>query len=184
MKILHTPSLVPDLKNCDIFLDTNALIGFFNKSDFRELFSKTSCGLITIPSVVFEFTRGSQDIDTFNLRTKFIDEICTVYQIEKHLDEFHELIVVLQRLRGSISYTDFLLSACLYKFPGALLLTENHRHFPTEILDRKYLITLETDSEIRNYGLYKISLTKFNKAGDNILKRKLLLNKEKDDIPF
>lgn len=173
MKILYNQGLLSDLSSTNLFLDTNSLKAFSSIQEIQELFKTTlKCHFITIPSVVFEFTRGSDTPEIFNKRVGFIAELCTVYPIERHLEGLQELIIVLQRLRGNASYTDCLLTACLYRFNSAFLLTENHKDFPLEILDRKHLITIDTGREIRNYGVYQLSTLKFNKAADNILKRK------------
>lgn len=176
MKILHDSTLVDNLKNSNLFLDTNVFIGaLFPGSPISELLKKLShneCAFLSIQSVLFEFTRGGNTIETFDKRLKFITEDLktTIYPIEKELDKLEDLIIVLQRIKADASYTDFLLTACLYKFPEAFLLTENHKDFPTEILDRKYLITIDTDKDIRNYAVYQFSLEKYAKAAENILK--------------
>ena len=173
MNILHSPTLTSELSNSNLFLDTNAIKGLLNIQEMLTLFKvELECSFTTIPSVVFEFTRGSETPGVFNERREFIDRLGNVYPIEKHLEELQELIIVLQRLGGNASYTDFLLTACLHQFRNSFLLTEDHKDFPLEILDRKHLITVDTGKEIRNYGIYQWSISKFDKAADNILKRK------------
>lgn len=49
-------------------------------------------------------------------------------------------------------------------------MTANHKDCPLDILDRKYIVTVDNDKEIRNYGIYQISQDKFNKAAEKILK--------------
>lgn len=175
MKALYKSTLVSELKNSDLFLDTNTFIAYnFFPEIFEELFDelkKNSCAFLTIPSVVFEFTRGTGTIADFNKRSEFIDSLVnTVYPIEKHIEDLRDLIIVLQKIKGDIHYTDFLLLACLYKFPKSYLISANHKDCPLEILDRKHIITVDTDKEIRTYGIYQISLEKFNKAAHSILR--------------
>jgi len=178
MKILHDSILVDDLKNSYLFLDTNVFIGALLSElpiyEFLKNLSSHGCSFLSIQSVLFEFTRGGGTIENFHKRAKFIieDLKTTIYPIEKELGNLEDLIVVLQKIKADASYTDFLLTACLYKFPNAFLLTENHKDFPTEILDRKHLITVDTDKEIRNYAVYQFSLEKYAKAAENILKEK------------
>lgn len=184
MRILYSLDLASDLSNSSLFLDTNILIGFLNNQELQKLFQKKlRCNFITIPSVVFEFTRGSDTTEAFNERRMFIDKLCTVYPIEKHLEELRELTIVLQRLRGNASYTDFLLTACLYKFTRSFLLTENHKDFPVEILDRKHLISIDMEKEIRNYGIYQLSIPKFNNIADKILKKRPIPERNRE-LPF
>lgn len=131
---------------------------------------KSGCTFLTIPSVLFEFTRGTESIQDFNKRAKFITDFSSIYPVEKHLEDLEDLTVVLQRIQGQMSYTDFLLIACLYKFPKAFLISANHKDCPLDILDRKYIITVDTGKDIRNYGIYQFSTEKFNKAAERILK--------------
>lgn len=176
MKILHDSTLINNLKDSNLFLDANVFIGALSPNspiaDLLKNLSLNDCAFLSIQSVLFEFTRGADSIETFNKRSKFITEDLktTIYPIEKELDKLEDLIVVLQKIKSDASYTDFLLTACLYKFPKAFLLTENHKDFPLEILDRKHLITIDTGRQIRNYAIYQFSLEKYSKAAENILK--------------
>lgn len=188
MKIWYDSELLSNLENKNLFLDTTSLVASISfEKEFSELFGKLNqggCEFLTIPSVLFEFTRGSSSLSQFNNRSEFIYKTLgiTVYPIEKHLDNFEDLIVVLQRISGRISYSDFLLCACLYKFREAYLITENHRDFPTSILDRKHIITIDAGGDqIRNTAIYQFSITKFNKAAKSILKGKEI---KENVIPF
>ncbi len=70
-----------------------------------------------------------------------------------------------------MDYTDFLLCIAAYKFQNSKIITENHSHFPKEILNRDFIITIDYESDIRNYGIYSFSQEKFQKARQNILKK-------------
>ena len=177
MKILYDPKLIFDLSNANLFFDTNTFLGALRyEKIFGDLFKKLKvqkCTFLTIPSVSFEFTRGSNSITSFNERVKFIQDYTdAIIPIERYVDKLETLIIVLQRIAGTIHYTDFLLCACLYRFPRSFLITENHKDIPTEIFDRKYVITIDTNEQLRNYGIYKFSKDKYNKAAGNILKTK------------
>jgi hypothetical protein len=188
MKIWYGSGLLAELQDKYLFLDTTALIVAISfEKEFSKLFEEiklVKCEFLTIPSVVFEFTRGSTSLKQFNERVEFIDKTLgvSVYPIEKHLDKLEDLIVILQRISGGISYTDFLLCACLYKFKKSYLLTENHKDFPTEVLDRKSIITIDTGGrQVRNTAIYQFSKRKFDKVAESILKRKKIID---NDIPF
>jgi len=187
MKILTSDKLLEDLKNTTLFLDTNTLIAAMHYDDiFGKLLlelKSNGCALMIIPSVYFEFTRGVDSIESYNKRTDFIEAIVGkgIYPIERHLDDMEDFIVVSQHISGSISYTDFLLLACLYKFPGAYLMTENYKHVSSSIFDRKHVITIDTGKDIRNHGVYNLSAEKYSKAATKILKGAEIL---KDEIPF
>lgn len=171
--MLYPQTLVTELANSDVFFDTNTFISAISIPEISELFKElkgNGCAFLTIPSVVFEFTRGTASIPDFNKRAEFIDTLVnTVYPIEKHIEDLRDLVVVLQRIKGDIHYTDFLLVACLYKFPKSYLISSNYKDCPTEILDRKFIITIDTEKDIRNYGIYKFSMEKFSKAAAKIL---------------
>lgn len=174
MRIYYPQTLLTDLTNSDLFFDTNTFIGAISFPEIFENLIKelknAGCSYLTIPSVVFEFTRGTQSIQNFNKRAKFITDLSVVYPIERYLDGLEDLTVVLQKIQGHISYTDFLLLACLYKFPKSFLMSVNHQDCPLDILDRKFVITVDTDKDIKNYGIYQFSMEKFNKAAASILK--------------
>jgi hypothetical protein len=175
MSIYYPPTLLTELAYSNLFFDTNTFIGAISYPGiFGELFEKlkdNDCAFLTIPSVVFEYTRGIGSIADFDKRSEFIDGfVDTIYPIEKHIEDLRELIIVLQRIKGDIHYTDFLLIACLYKFPRAFLISANHKDCPLDILDRKCVITVDTDKDIKNYGIYQFSMEKFNKAAESILR--------------
>lgn len=173
MKILYDPKLLSDLSGKFIFVDTNIFISVLNFPEemgqlFKELKS-ADCSLITIPQVLFEFTRGSDNLDLFNKRQKFIQDLASIYPIERHFEEERAAVIVLQRILGSSSYTDFLLSLALCKFSDSYVISENHKDFPLQIFNREFVITVDTDKEIRNYGLYKLSQEKFEREAAKLL---------------
>lgn len=175
MKVQYESNLVSELKSSNLFFDTNTFIASISITDiFGKLFEElknNDCAFLTIPSVVFEFTRGTDTIADYDKRFEFIDSLVdTIYPVEKHINDFRDLVIVLQRIKGDIHYTDFLLLACLYKFPKSFLISANHKDCPLDILDRKFVITVDTDKDIRNYGIYQFSMEKFNKAAERILK--------------
>jgi len=176
MKIYYDSSLITGLGNSFLFLDTTAFIAALNyKKEFGALFKELKgqgCNFLTIPSVFFEFTRGSDSLTSFRARAKFLTELADIWPIERYLDQIEEAMVVLQRLGDrQMSYTDFLLCACLYKFPTGYLLTENHHHIPTQVFERKAVITVDTDKDIRNHIVFQFSKSKFAKAAVEILRK-------------
>jgi hypothetical protein len=174
MKIYNELNLVKNPSGSFLFFDTNSLIAVMTyQEDFRAVFSEFKMNdytFITIPSVVFEFTR-TDSINKYNNRNKFINSFLSVFEVEKILGQIREITPVLQKINGRMSYSDFLLYCCLYKFPNSYLITENHKDFLTSILDRTGLLTLDNESEtIRNIGLYTFSHGKYQKAAENILR--------------
>ena len=176
MRSLYDSNLLLEFQSNQIFFDTNVFIGAFSFpelfKDFFDGLKQVKCEFVTIPPVVFEFTRGTHDVESFSDREEFLRKLTTVYPIEEDGTDLREFTIVLQKIKGDIHFTDFLLIACLYKFPSSYLLSANHKDCPIEILDRKGIITIDTDREIRNYGIYQFSQKKFNKAAESILEAK------------
>ncbi|MDO8657640.1 MAG: hypothetical protein Q7K55_02790 [Candidatus Levybacteria bacterium] len=174
MKIYYDCETLSNLENSFLFLDTSSLIAvttyenLFN--NFLTEIGKVNCEMATIPSVLFELSR-TESIDTYNKRMKFIKNYVNIYPIERHYDQYEELIPILHKIKGKISYTDFLLYCCLYQFSKSFLLTENHADFSTAILNRLLIITIDKgDQEIRNSAIYTFSKEKFEKAAAGILR--------------
>lgn len=91
--------------------------------------------------------------------------------VERYLDGFEAFTLVSQRLKGGMSYTDFLLCVCLYKYRNSktFLISGDLNDIPS-FFTREHVITIDTGNDIRNYGIYKFSDERFNKAAENILK--------------
>lgn len=175
MRILSDSDLPSKLSSTNfLFLDTNTLVTAVNYEEYGQILNKikdAGCALLTIPSVAFEFTRGSDNIDIYNSRADFLNSIATVFNIEKDLENAKELIVALQKIASDASYTDFLLGICSGKYQCGVL-TENHKHFPLSVFDRKFLITIDTDKEnVRTHAVYFLSVSKLHKAAENIVKK-------------
>lgn len=173
MKIYNLDSVLSNLSGKHLFLDNTALVllvSYFKQlGDFFIRLKEIDCALLTIPSVVFEFQR-TDNLEIFNTRTSFISSYLTIYSIEKHLQELEDLVPVIHKVKGNIGYTDFLLYCCLYKFEGSMLLTENHKDFTTNILERVNIFTIDTDEQqLRNTGLYQFSKKKYERVITSIL---------------
>ncbi len=181
MRIYKSTENVNFLKNGVLFFDNNALVAIINNEVDFAPFLKTvvdyQCTLMTIPSVGFEFSR-TDSIENYSKRNEFLKEYLTVYPVERHVEiqivKFKDFIFVLQNIKGNISYSDFLLYCCLYLFPSnGFVITEDHNHFSTVLLDRKILLTTDDGKDtIRNLAIYSFNKTKYEKAAQNILRNK------------
>ncbi len=159
LKILSSPDLTQEAKS--VFLDTNIFVAATGSKDFLAFLKnlKDNHGFVyfTIPQVVYEFTRGSNSIDTYNKRAEFIDHIVdAVYPIDRHIDYSREFIVLMQKYRPRGQYTDFLLCICLYTMQSAYLLTSDHSAMPLEVFEREFFVSTDNTKEFQNIGLYKI----------------------------
>lgn len=176
MKIYFQESLLSENKIKYLFLDNTTLILFLNYiqefSDFIAKLKSNGCVFLTISSVVFEFSR-TDSIEGYNKRISFLETyVDTIYPIEKHKKDFTDLILILQKIKGKLSYSDFLLYCCLYKFPDAHLITENHSDFSVQILDRTNILSIDTqDDQIRNTATYTFSKEKYANIAEKLLKQ-------------
>lgn len=173
MQIIHSEKLIDALDKGLLFFDTNILIGMIEYPQiFSDLMNKlipTKCSFLTIPQVRFEFTRGATTVEKYNDRIKFLDQFkFGIYPIDNHTNSFFELIPVLHKVSKGISYTDFLLCLCLCKFTSAYLVSED-RDIPANLFDRVYVITIDTDKDLRSYGVYRYSKEKMSVLIDSVI---------------
>lgn len=175
-KIVFSKDLISELNQDWLFLDTTTFIAAINYQDeFSSLFHDlklNSCEFLTIPSVLFEFTRGSNTKTHFNTRTKFVNDLANIFPIERHLEKLETEIIIAQKFCSTASYTDFLLVMCLIKFPQSFLITENHKDMPMALLERKHIITLDTNNQIRNQAIYQVNQKRYQQQLKKITRSK------------
>lgn len=175
MKIYNLSDLISSTASW-LFLDTAVFIyASKNEEEFADIFDKLKkkgCALITIPSVAFEFTRGSSSVSKFNERYGFLSEIATIWPIERQWDKLEKEIVILQKCLGKrkVSYTDFLLMLATITFRGSNLLTTNHHDITEVIFDRESMLTLDQgkDNPV-NIVLYGINQKRYSRRKSNLL---------------
>lgn len=178
MTITH-PELTSDLQGSTLFLDTNVFSGCIRSSGLlnllSELSSKYDCSTVSIPSVLFEFVRGSNSLEIYNQNVEFYNSIVDYTNPMKFLDQLGEFAAVMAKLnKSNKSYTDFLLAACLYQYRShqkTYLMTTDLRAFPS-FFERVHLITTEEDGsgEVRNYGIIKFNTDKYVASASSIIK--------------
>ena len=162
-------------RNSFLFLDTSAIILIVSYQSLFEdtllAFKKIGVAFTIIPSIKFELLR-TDSLENQLKRSDFMDRYCQIYPIERHLQDFNNLISVIHKISRNSSYPDFLLYCCLYKFLNkSYLLTANHKDFKTSILDRVSLITIDNETEeMKSLGIYSFSSNKYEKAAKKIIK--------------
>jgi hypothetical protein len=174
---LYPSQLLQDLNQATIFLDTNVFSVATKSKDFLDLLvdlkNDASCALTTIPSVVFEVTNGSSTLEIYNERTEFISSLVDAINPMKFIDNIADFSVVMAKINANNkSYTDFLLSSCLYQYRHVKvsLLTTDLRALPP-FFERAHIITTEeTSGDVKNFGLYRFDEVAYTKAAANILK--------------
>lgn len=179
MKLQHTPTLATDLSNKHLLLDSTVFIDASKSDEFLSLLTNISakgCDLMTIPSVMYEFTRNSDTINGYNERQEFIKKLgVTVHnKIEEVLEKEQVFKIAYAKAfskndKGP-SYTDALLCAVAYKYRknNLLLMTANHKDIPSSMFDRIELITVDIGGNLRNEAIYKLSANKLNKLLESL----------------
>lgn len=174
--ILYQAQLLQDLKLATLFLDTNVFsIAARSKafSDFLEnLQNETECVYTTIPSVVFEVTNGSSTLEVYNERANLIKALVDYVNPMTFMDKITNFTVVMSKINASNkSYTDFLLSSCLYQYRHAnvYLMTTDLRALPS-FFERVHIVTAEENSgDIKNFALFKFNQLAYAKAANKII---------------
>lgn len=176
MRLLHRPSLATDLSSSFILLDSTALIDASQSDDFLQLLTNivgSGCSFITIPSVVYEYTRSSISIEQFEKQLEFLKElrVTVINKIEEIIQSEQVFLVAYNKAFGTRkergpSYTDSLLCALAYKYRNSSLkiMSANHKDIPMSIFERQDLITIDVGGELRTEGIYEFSESRFGKV--------------------
>lgn len=172
---VYPPQLLQELDSHHVFLDTGAFIYAAKNQSFFELVTslkdKAHCGLATIPSVLFEFTRSPQTLEEYNERVAFVKTIIDRIDPMHFLEKIPDFYAVMAKLNGgNKAYTDFLLAACLYNYRHSktALLTTDLQAYP-DFFPRTHIIAVEQKSEIRNFGVYQFDPTGYAVAASKVL---------------
>jgi hypothetical protein len=159
-------------------LDSTTFINASKSDEFLSLLTdivSAGCIFTTIPSVVYEFSRGSRTVDEYNRYLQFINGFGTTVfkRIEESIDDEMRVFLVAynkafanRKDKKKPSYTDSLLCATAYKFRNSKLrlVTANHKDIPESIFDRTELITIDVNGELRNEAIYNFSPVKFGQV--------------------
>jgi len=182
LKLLYTPSLPKQLSNSRLLLDTTTLINASKSGDLLKLLAEISnsgCMLVTIPSVVYEFTRGVESIEQYNNQMIFIEKlgVTVISRAEEKITPDMRVFMILynslvaKRREKGPSYTDSLLCAMAYKYRksgGLMIITANHKDIPLALFDREEMITVEINNEFRTESIYKLSNEKLDVQIDTL----------------
>jgi len=180
LKLLHTPTLATSLSGKYLLLDSTTFISASKSDEFLSLLSSLvarGCSLMTIPSVVYEFTRNANYITGYNERLEFIEslKVTVLQRVEEILEKEQAFKIAYAKAFSSRkekgpSYTDALLCTVAYKYRNnnMLLMTANHKDVPPSMFDRTELITIDIKGDLRTEAIYSLSSTKLNKVIDSI----------------
>ncbi|MCL5784398.1 MAG: hypothetical protein M1142_03530 [Patescibacteria group bacterium] len=97
----------------------------------------------------------------------------SIYTIPKDAEDCAlELALVYQLAGGNIDITDFYLAALLKNFKlgrKILVISKDHRAFPTSIYDRKETFIVENETDVQVFGFYSFNENKYQKVLDKII---------------
>lgn len=175
----HLQRLRPNIQLKHLLVDTNFLIDVYkNPTVFEEILSfflEEKIVLATIFPVVAEFLRGISILKDYRKKKEYLDSIIQItLPIGPKIQEdiLRGIIPAYREKGGLLSITDFLLAGVLmyYKNSPLILLTRNHRDFPTTIFDRIDVLPVEYEYEIQTFGFYRFSDSKFKKVLEDLIK--------------
>lgn len=175
---LYSDQLLSDLRESTLFLDTNVFSVLSRSTGFVQLMdqlSRMDCIFTSIPSVLFEYVRGSNSVKVYNECVEFYNSIVSYTNPMKFMDDIPDFCIAMAKLNsGNKSYTDFLLAACLYNYRNSgrvYLLTTDINAFPS-FFDRVHIVTTEEDKsrDLRTFGVFKFNTDNYAKAAKTIIK--------------
>jgi len=172
---LYPPLIQQELKDHHIFLDTNVFI-YASKNESLVDFllgpnNDANCAFTTIPSVLFEFTRGSNTAPEYTKRVEFLTSLVESINPMSFLNNIADFHIVMSKINSkNKSYTDFLLAACLYQYRQSqvALITTDLGAFPP-FFPRSHIVTVEHMNEVVNFGVFKFSPDAYAQAAAKTL---------------
>jgi hypothetical protein len=160
--------------NATLYLDTNIFICAKEQTDLAQLIAnlqqKQNAACVTLSSVEYEFTRGSQTLEEIKTRRLFVQSlVANILPVGKLLendknDAFSAAMSLVVGPKNS-QYTDYLLAVALHAYQSAVerqfILSTDVRAFPVSLFDI-------------------VGAVAFNRKNDEITHAHLIcLNKEK-----
>jgi hypothetical protein len=154
------------LQGKTLLLDTNVLMDAYRlPAEFYELLQELvglDCDIVTTKTIVIEFLGSTTDEDALSKKTDFLEMI-----LGKRLESGYLPIdrdfpnrtdfLTFSRATNKFHPADFELYLTLKKYRQHLLLiTRNHKDFPTKLVNRISFITLLGNAEIHTYGVYSL----------------------------
>lgn len=170
-----------------VYIDTNIFIYAQEQAALAQLIAdlqqkhKTAC--VTLSSVEYEVTRGSQSLVEVQARRAFVrnlvQRVLPVGQLlENDKNDAFSAAMSLVVGRKDSQYTDYLLAVALHVFGGALerqfILSADARAFPLELFSIVGVVTLaRKNSEVTHLHLIELSQDKYAGILDSLKKRSL-----------
>lgn len=162
------------LKKSTVFLDTNTFLIAQENEEFLEfLYTKNNddTALVTVNSVVYEYTRGSVTVDELQERRDFVNGIVETIKpinkvIESDKNDVFSLVMSLVTRSQNSQYTDYILASMLNMFRGTpescYVLTSDTKAFSRDIFNVVGSITLDRrDKSLNHQCLIELDESKY-----------------------
>lgn len=172
-----------------LLIDTNLLIAISKYSrlrffdDFLEELETLKIRSVIDEATLFEFIRGSKTQNHLNDKNKFLDFLLGGERwslpIPKEVFLGAQKLATIysnknQNLSKQISFTDCLVASQLMKYKNNMYLaTIDNNDFPQFIFDRDKVVTIDTEKEIINIGIYSFNEEKYKTCEENFSKSKI-----------
>src|SRR5437868_4477601 len=102
---LYPPQLLLDLDSATLFLDTNVFNIGSRSNDLIELLTQlrneANCAFTSIPSVLFEFVRGSNSIEVYNENVDFFDSIVSYINPVNFISSLSDFSIIMAKVNAS-----------------------------------------------------------------------------------
>jgi len=169
-----------------LLIDTNFLIDAFKyPTQFNELllyFERKGFTLVSIQATLVEFAKGSKSIEDFSKKITYYNNIINrILPLDPQIHEnVSDIIKVLLKKGGQLSYTDCLLLGTTMKYKDSIyLLTKDRSDVPISIFNVSASIMIETQDNNCTFNIYEYREEKY----ENILKKRIE-DTNASDIPF
>lgn len=174
------------IKNKYLLLDTCLLIATVRDedsfSDFFEQIKLNNISLAMDSTIEFEFLRSSNTMEALQVKAGWLSKF-----FGAKVDRFNLPVTIVQyedarkianlysfsdsKNSSKISAADCLIAAQLKKYEGNLFLaTLNNCDFPLSIFNRREIITIDSEKQIFNVGIYSFSAEKYLKQAKRFVK--------------
>lgn len=173
------------LKKSTVFLDTNVFYVAQENEEFLEfLYAKNNddTALVTINSVVYEYTRGSSTVEELRERTDFINGIVKIVKpinqvIESERNNVFSLVMSLVTRSQDSQYTDYILASMLNMFRGTpekcYVLTSDAKAFSRDIFNVIGSITVDRrDKSLNHQCLIELDEDKYQSLIEDVVSSK------------
>lgn len=165
-------NLTDKLSGSFVVVDTTALIDASKNNDFLTFLWGLSsvCSFITIPAVIYEFSKYAKDKTQLSAFNTIIDglEVTVMNNIEESALKdsglvftracYMEIIGNNDNRKKGPSYTDSLLCYLTYKYRDRdiYLLTQNYNDIPSSLFVRDEFVSYMTERDVRSHIFYKL----------------------------